>query len=216
MKPALSRSLSLFAVLAVSTGWATLLFLSCTKKTGVSGQELFSSPSDLAPFANPGPKASIILLSTELPVDVDYKYDGKDLTIRLKALNQDLEVEKYRSEASKFLLVQAAGESFDPPLPLLDFPIKANQKLEWKGELKMGSIGKDATASTIITQDALNEKGLSGPAIKSSVELSFAGGAPTLSKRMLTFWFVPGKGIQKRMIDKGSTRLPATPTPEKT
>ena len=101
-------------------GMATIgaLALSCASK-GPRGQELYAAPADLEPFANPGDRASLILFSTEIPVAVDYRYDGKDLTLRLLAFNEQIEEEKYRLESSKFLLAEAAGERFDPPLPLL-------------------------------------------------------------------------------------------------
>lgn len=188
------------------------LSLSCRPKGSSSGgEQLYATPSDLAPSASPGKEASLILFSTEIHVQINHEVSGNDVTLRLMALDEEIEVEKYRTDGSRFALVQAASERFEPPLPLLEFPVTKDQKLVWKGKLIIGEIGKDSSATTTITKDFLNEKGFSGEAVKSSIELLFDGGGPKESVRELTFWFVPGKGIVKRTFDKGSTRVPPSP-----
>ena len=203
-----SRNLAIFGLLAAVLVGIGLY--SCSKgSNGSTGNTLFSTSSELKPDANPGPKAVLRLLTTDIPVEVDETVDSNVETLKLIAKGEVIEVEKYRSTIERFELLQAASESFEPPLTLLRFPLESGAQYTWEGRLKMvGEIGPDATAKITVNKDSLNEKGYSGPAVLSRVELSFDGGAPTKSVRTLKFWFVEGKGVLKREFDKGSARLP--------
>jgi hypothetical protein len=181
-------------------------------RTGKGGGEiLFATSQDLKPDAQPGQKALLVLTSTEIPVDLDHKVEGNDVTLRLLVKDEEIEVEKYRSTTSKFELVSAAGESFDPPLPLLEFPVEDGVQFPWKGRLRIGEIGPDAEAKITVKKESLNEKGYDDPAVKVTAVLVFDGGAPQKTERTLRFWFVQGKGVFKREFDKGSARKPVPP-----
>lgn len=202
-----TRNLAIFGLLAVTLAGVGLY--SCSKKSNrVSGNTLYGTSSDLKPDANPGPRAVLRLLTTDIPVEVDQEVDSGEVTLELIAKGEVIEVEKYRSTIEKFELLQAASESFDPPLTLLKFPLESGAQYTWEGRLKMGEVGPDATANVTVTKDNLNEKGYAGSAVLSKVDLSFDGGAPTKATRTLKFWFVEGKGVLKREFDKGSARLP--------
>ena len=201
------RYLAIFGILAVAGAGVGLY--SCTRGSNTpSGNTLFRTSEELKPDANPGPKAVLRLLKTDIPVDVKIEVDSNEVTLQLLAKGELLEVEKYRSTVEKFELVQAVSESFDPPMTLLKFPLEDGAHYAWEGRLKMGVIGPDATAKVTVRKDNLNEKDYAGPALLSLVELSFDGGAPTKATRTLKFWFVEGKGVLKREFDKGSARLP--------
>lgn len=202
-----TRNLAIFGLLAVTLAGVGLY--SCSKKSnGASGNTLYGTSSDLKPDANPGPRAVLRLLTTDIPVEVDQEVDSDEVTLELIAKGEVIEIEKYRSTIEKFELLQAASESFDPPLTLLKFPLESGAQYTWEGRLKMGEVGPDATANVTVTKDNLNEKGYAGSAVLSKVDLSFDGGAPTKATRTLKFWFVEGKGVLKREFDKGSARLP--------
>ena len=208
-----SRQASIFRTLAIlgliAVALAGVALYSCSKQTVHStGNTLFRTSAELKPNANPGSKAVLRLLKTDIPVDVKLKVDSSEVSLELLAKGELLEVEKYRSTIEKFELVQAASESFDPPLTLLRFPLEDGAQYAWEGRLKMGEVGPDATAKVTIRKDNLNEKDYAGTAVLSLVELLFDGGAPTKASRTLKFWFVEGKGVLKREFDKGSARLP--------
>lgn len=206
-KASIFRTLAILGLIAVAV--AAVGLYSCTRgSNGQGGNTLFRTSEELKPGANPGPKAVLRLLTTDIPVEVNQEVDANEVTLELFAKGEGIELERYRSTTERFELLQAASESFEPPLILLKFPLEDGAKYSWEGRLKMGEIGPDATAKIVIAKDSLNEKGYSGPAVLSRVELSFDGGAPTKAVRTLKFWFVEGKGVLKREFDKGSARLP--------
>lgn len=187
--------------------------ISCSSSGGAgepSGQTIYSSSEQLGPEKQPGWKAVLLYQDWEIPVEVDQKVVGNDITLRLIAQDQELEVERYRSTPTQFQLVQAASEEFDPPLNLLEFPLSEGELPKWTGKLKLGEIEKEASALVTVRKAPLNVKGY-GDGIESMVQVSFDGGGPRETVRVLKFWFVPGQGVLKREYEKGTTRLPVPP-----
>jgi hypothetical protein len=206
----LTRVLSLALCGMIAAGFASL---SCRQNSSGAGEGrlVVSDAQSLKPSASPGERALLVLSGTEIPVDVKTETEGEMVTLRLLAKGQEVEVEKYRATAEKFELVQAASEQFEPPLPLIEYPVRENQTLTWKGKLSLGQVGKQAEAKIASKTERLNVKGFANEALRVTVELQFNGGGPEPTVRVLTFWFVEGKGVLKREFDKGSARLPAPP-----
>lgn len=207
--------LVLFAAALLAAG---LTAFSCSGRgasvsQGGEGPLLAESSASFKPDAQPGWKAILSFFGTEIPVEVEEKRSGAFVTLRLLSFGQEIEVERYRSTPDNFELVQMAGESFDPPLPLLKFPVHAGKQLPWKGKLIIGELGRDAEASIEARKEPFKAKGFEGvESLKITVELKIDGGAPTPAVRTLEFWFVESKGLLKREIDKGSSRIPVPAT----
>ncbi len=179
-----------------------------------SGPLLVESSKELKPDAQPGWKAVLSIYATEIPVELEQEVKGSEVTLRMLSFNQEVEVERYRSTPASFDLVQMAGEQFEPPLPLLPFPVYEGAQLPWKGKLIIGELARPAEAAITAKKEPLKAKGIEPvDSIRVTVALKIDGGAPTMATRMLDFWFVEGKGLLKREIDKGSARLPLPPEP---
>lgn len=205
--------------LAAALALGGVVLYSCTRKGGGathgSGPILAESSKELRPDVQPGWKANLAILSTDIPVDVDQKIEGSEITLRLLSFGEELEVERYKSTPASFELLQMAGEEFSPPLPLLQFPVRGGSQIPWKGKLVIGELERNAEATIRAKQEPMKEKGFENAgAIRVTVDLKIDGGAPTRASRMLDFWFVEGKGLLKREIDKGSTRFPIPDGPE--
>lgn len=199
------------AGLLSAAGFGTL---SCAAKggsNGSNGQAIYNTSEQLGPGKQPGWNAILLYQDWEVPVQVDQKVEGNDITLRLLAKDQELEIERYRSTPSTFQLVQAASEVFEPPLTLLEFPLVEGELPKWTGKLKLGELAKDATATVENRKAPLGVKGYPDEGIKSIVKVSFDGGGPQATVRVLNFWFVPDRGILKREYEKGTTRLPVAP-----
>lgn len=205
--------LSLAAAIGAGLSVAGFGALSCSGKTTASGdgQAIYTSSEQLGPDKQPGWNAVLLYQDWEVPVQVEQKIEGNDITLRLLAKSQELEVERYRSTPSQFQLVQAASEQFTPPLPLLEFPLSEGELPKWSGKLIFGELEKEASAVVEVRKAPLNVKGYNDEGIKAVVKVSFDGGGPKETVRVLNFWFVPGRGILKREYEKGTTRIPAPP-----
>lgn len=187
---------------------------SCGKSPAESaqdGEEILSDPAKFDPGASPGWKAQLVLSGSPLDVDVKQEKSGTDLTLRLFVLDQEIEVERYRSTPSRFQLLQAASERFEPPLTLLEYPVREGQTLNWDGQLEFADLERKATAKVVAKKEQMNVPGYNDWAVKVSVNLEIESGGPKPANRVLNFWFVQGKGVLKREFDKGSTRIPAPP-----
>src|SRR5687768_15919938 len=127
-----SKHLAIFGLLAFAL--VAVGLYSCSRQTaGPSGNTLYRTSGELKPDANPGPKAVLRLLTTDIPVEVDQEVEANEMTLELIAKGEVIEVEKYRSTIEKFELLQAASESFDPPLTLLRFPLETGAQYTWEG-----------------------------------------------------------------------------------
>ena len=165
------------------------------------------TPANLQPDADPSPQ-KIGYAGTIIPVEV--KRENADGNFALKFWYQGAELEKevYRSKSNEFDLVNAAGEDYSPPLPLLMFPMHAGDSWKWSGQMLIGPTGRNATAIISTREDKI-DTGTMSDALVVEVDLSIDNGAPTPATRQLMFWFVKGLGVVKRDFGASTSRMPA-------
>jgi hypothetical protein len=144
----------------------------------------------------------------ELPVEISVERQDERYTINILAHGQELEEEVYLIRPGGVQIVRAAAEEFEPPIPLLRFPMEIGQPMEWEGLMTTGDIERKATA---VIETSLDTVTSPGDAVRTNVTLQFESGGPQPAKRVLSFWFVKGQGLVKREFGAGSTRLPAPP-----
>jgi hypothetical protein len=173
--------------------------------------------AELKPDALPGKEAQMVLQSLELPVELLQERNGNTVKLILKSTGAVFEEEVYESTDEAFALVFAAGETFNPPLPLLRSPLKDGDSWEWSGKMESGGIARQAQATISTSQDNVQEIDKTHEAVKTDVRLEIQGGGPTPAKRALAFWFVPGRGVLAREFGVASKREPLSPPePEET
>ncbi len=120
--------------------------------------------------------------------------------------------EVYQDLEESFSLVSKTGESFDPPLPLIVYPVRVGETkpFEWKGKVLEGEVPTNAHAMVTVLDEPSNLPAPFSETIRVNVALSLHGpGDPT--KRELAFWFVEGRGLVKRSFGALDTRQPAQP-----
>lgn len=181
------------------------------------------SPSPPAPKGASYASVSELGATTPIPEAVELNFDtppslrvqaetvveGDEMTILLTAFGEVLERERYRFGATEFTLVEAAGESYKPALPLMQFPFTVGSAWKWEGDVLLGERPIPAMAKISSETDSVTLEGFDGEAVRINVALSIESGGPNPAERTLTFWFVPGKGILKREFGKASSRMPA-------
>src|SRR5205085_4343464 len=110
--------------------------LSCTSSnqgsvvTKGSGAYI-ASASELKPDGDPGTRAKMVMSGMIIPVDLKTRTDPKGFFIDLWYEGEKFEEEQYRSTPEEFQLVNAAGETYSPPIPLLRFPMNVGDAWKW-------------------------------------------------------------------------------------
>ncbi len=173
-----------------------------------SGDGASVTMSELVPDASPGTKAILVLGGVRAPVEVVRTRTGDELTLDLKGHGESFETEAYSVMPTEFGLSNAGGELFTPAIPLLKSPMKVGDTWSWKGSM-MSGISRPAEASVSCKVDKVyTEQGLQEDALMVEVKLKMDSGTKAPAERRLAYWFVKGKGVLKREIGSGSTRLP--------
>jgi hypothetical protein len=166
------------------------------------------SASQLTPDQLPYVKANLILAGTPVAVSMERYVKGNQVHFLLTAHGETIEEEVYESGDGRFAIKELAGETYDPPLPILQFPLKSGDMWQWQGNMVAGGISRKASAKVGVASDKLNLASGNYVAMRSTVELEMSGGGPNPAKRTLAFWFVKDRGIIKRDIAASSTREP--------
>jgi len=197
-------------VRAANVGIGALLIavLAGCRPQGGSGVEI-ATAVELMPDALYNESATLNYGGT--PVDVTMKRvaNGQEVSFLLSAHDEVLESEVYQSTTGEFALV-SIDEKFEPPLPLLKFPMTVGESWNWSGELVAGGLRHRATAKiTPSTEQLFLTKTGGVDTVKISVALQIDSKTPNPAKRPLTFWFARGKGIVKREIGTATSREPA-------
>jgi hypothetical protein len=197
----LALKLGLFGLVVLLSG--------CNKPHTTGSGASIPDISALKPNAKIGTSAVLKLADIDIPVEVaQTEADGK-LQIDLKAYGQVFETEKYGIDPNKFSLIDAAGETYSDPLPLLKFPMNVGDIWRWDGTMTAGAEPHKSSAVVTTSAEQLLVPGLgTSDSVLVVVDLSIESGAQTPATRKLRFWFVKDKGLVKRQFGIGSTREP--------
>ncbi|MDI9638941.1 hypothetical protein QPK87_27955 [Kamptonema cortianum] len=174
--------------------------------------QAYSQFSDLKPTALPPKSASLVLFGVSVPVQLEVKDTGDviDFTWMTEGTSElgdpvFVESEQYKYNDSGFSLAAASHESYNPPIPLLKFPLAIGDSWEWEGKVKTGMQAAPAKATIKTATDTLNlETGAFGTVLV-SVELQLDIGSKP-SSRKFQFWFKPKEGLIRRELGSISTR----------
>lgn len=183
----------------------------CKSGSGAAGEgPLISAPSELEPTAMSYESSLLNMGGTEVAVDVR-RVRERPFTLELVGpASVVFEREVYDAADDAFFLRETDGERYDPPVPLLKFPMRAGQSWEWKGATLTGDIVHEAQADIhTATDDVLLSGKTEHDMIRVDVDLSIDSGvAGQPAKRRLQFWFAKGKGLVQRKFGDYSARFP--------
>lgn len=170
---------------------------------------LAKSIDDLKPDAIPGKVALLKIGPVKNEVELKTDRTEDRFVIDLVAHGEAFETETYQVGKDAFYLVEAAADTFDPPVPLLQFPLYANTDRVYQGKLKSGKthkvVGKIRTTLDKIYLPTQTE------AVRVDLDLQMDSGGPNPAERKLSFWFVKDRGLVKREFGSGLSREPAVP-----
>lgn len=136
--------------------------------------------------------------------------EGNTRTLELLHADKVVETEAYAVSTEQVALVHWWDESerFDPPLPLLRFPMSLPNSWEWKGKHLVGSRTLDAEAKVSAAKETLDLATGTTETVKVTVTVTTKDGSGTEKERTLTFWFAPGEGPIRREYGLGQVREP--------
>lgn len=171
----------------------------------------FPTVEDLSPSRPPPTKETLTLGGVELPVTLKSMRSGSQLSISIESCGSNCETERYDSTKDRFSLVQAAGESYIPPIPLLAFPLTVGNKTEWVGSLSAGNSPSKATATVATSLDQQFGPSSSEQTVKVVVDLTITNSDGHEAKRELIFWFDREHGLFHRKFGTSSERMAVRP-----
>jgi hypothetical protein len=144
---------------------------------------------------SPSSVNSYLVDGTIIEADIAPESKGLDQKILITSHGKVLDQEVYRITAKRFLLVEAAGEQFTEPIPLLEFPLSIGDSYQWRGQLTTAS-GSVPAQATILTENVtLSRKDKSNQAVMVTVKLKLEN---EQSEKRMALWFVPSEGLVKR------------------
>ncbi|MBX3096962.1 MAG: hypothetical protein KF812_08875 [Fimbriimonadaceae bacterium] len=169
-----------------------------------------SQPSEVFPDPPEDSPVHLIVAGYEVKdVAMKVEREGGQVRLKLTAHNETLQEEHYLLDASGLYVNRMVGETFDPPLPLVKFPVDGNQSHDYSGTVTVGQSKRDAKATVTTVSDVLNSIGGQFDCVKVTVALSLRQGSAPTQERQLVFWVSPGHGIVKREYGSEATREPA-------
>ncbi|MBX3118034.1 MAG: hypothetical protein KF784_03145 [Fimbriimonadaceae bacterium] len=155
--------------------------------------------------------AQLVLSGLELPVTLNVETEGEMVKIRSEAFGEALETEIYRVTGKEIEMTSAIGETYDPPVLLLQSEMNEGDTWQWEGKISSGAAPYEARAELNVSLDKLNIPGVDDNAVYVRMNLFIDGVGPKPAKRELGFWFVNGKGLLKREFGGASSRMPQSP-----
>jgi hypothetical protein len=155
-------------------------------------------------------QVDLTLAGSKFRADIKQSNDGDQVTIDLLSEGQLIESEIYKSTGENFSVINAGGEQYEPPLPLIRYGMHVGEAWKWSGQLMTGPAARKAAASIKTSTEGMSiDGGIVPNTIKVEVELSIdSGRVGEPSKRKLTFWIAPEMGVVKRAFGDYSLRTP--------
>lgn len=163
----------------------------------------------LKPGRLPYTEGHVIMNGQEMPIKMERKATGERVQFVMLLHDVPIDSETYLSTDSNFDLSAFGREEFIPAIPLLKFPVLADDNWEWAGKFGPPENLLAATATIAHEQEPLNIPGGTFDTLKTVVNLSFESTPNQKGTRKLMFWFDKNKGgLIKRQTNFGVTRQP--------
>jgi hypothetical protein len=125
--------------------------------------------------------------------------NGNTRTIVVSKDGVTIEEEIYEVTSERIAVkALGTGETFEPPLTLLEVPTNIESMSDWKGKIILGGPQLDASAKIVTSKDRPDLATGPRETLKVAVELRIDDGSPKPAVRKLDFWFAQGTGLVRR------------------
>lgn len=180
-----------------------LLLSGCTQSVKTLGDTL-TSGTEIFPASVKGGPVSLVLGGIDIPATSKITASDATREIRVFANDEEIESEVYRVTEQEIALSQIGigkglgGETYEPPLTLVRFPMAVGEKFEWSGKIIIGERTLDATAVTNSKREQVSLATGTLEALYLQTTLKISDRAGMASERKFEFWFGMGLGPVKR------------------
>jgi len=203
-----------FAILIVSAAVALLaagIWLIGARKAKVATGYSIPNYSALKPDKLTMTECRLELAGSEYKADLKKTVFGDEIQVDILAFGEVIESERYKSTDLEFSVVNAGGEVYVPPIPLVKYGMHVGDSWTWIGDTRTGPAPHPAKATiTTTTEDMAIGGSTIHDVIRIDVVLSIDSGKPGApSLRKLKFWIAPDKGVVQREFGDYSKRGPA-------
>jgi hypothetical protein len=165
--------------------------------------------SALRPESAPPKAATLRLAGAAIPVVVRREPKGGEgrFLLLLSRQGRALDREGYRATPDAFAVTFAAGERYEPEIPLLRFPGRVGDAWNWAGRTfaQGQDEGLPATARVRTEEVKIPVEGSNRLGVRTVVEMELRTPSRPL-RRILTFDFAPGYGVVGRAWGEESIR----------
>lgn len=139
------------------------------------------------------------LASVSIDANAKMTVEGNDRVISITKDGVMIEQETFVVTTGMIAVKQlGTGETFEPPLVLVEFPSAIGDTFQWDG--KIGLAGPEIAAKAAIATSRDRPDTPSGPqeSLKVAVVLEIDDGSPRPAVRKIDFWFAEGIGPFRR------------------
>jgi hypothetical protein len=164
---------------------------------------------EFRPASSPPVAAQLTMAGVSFPVTIRVAASPGGM-LRITALqdSKPVDEELYHDDGATFSLARAAGENFEPPMPLLSFPMHIGDHWDWTGSTTMDTSAQAARASIHTAVSRTMIDGNPENSVEVDIDLEMGVNSASPMRRQLKFWFVKGKGIVRRSFGEESIREP--------
>ena len=184
----------------------------CSHSSPSAGGPPIGRYEDFRPATSPPTNAQLTMAGVSIPVIIRVNSTGTQVRVVSLQDGKQVDQEIYDDNGSTFALAHAAGENFQPPLPLLNFPMHIGDSWDWSGTTTLENSTHPAKAAVRTSVSRTVIKGSPENAVEVDVDLQMGLDTPTVMRRQLKFWFVKGQGIVRRSFGEESVREPREPS----
>lgn len=139
------------------------------------------------------------LANVAIEADAKMTVDGTTRTIKIVKDGVPIEEEVYVVTTDQVAVKSmGTGETFDPPLPLIKFPMSVGDAFDWEGKIVFAGHELAGKAKAVTSRDTPDLATGPRETLKVAVQLEISDGSPKPAIRKLDYWFAEGVGPIRR------------------
>lgn len=139
------------------------------------------------------------LANVAIEAEAKMTVDGTTRTIKISKDGVPIEEEVYIVTTEQVAVKSlGTGETFDPPITLIKFPMTIGDAFDWEGKIVFAGHDMVGKAKAVTSRDTPDLATGPKETLRVAVELEISDGSPKPAMRRLDYWFAEGVGPIRR------------------